>query len=427
MRRRLLLLLFVSACAPTAAVVTSSTPQPPVQTAPPPVVAPPASEPAPPAQPPLDPGFVAWKAAFVDKAVARGFDRGFVMAQLDGVLPNPKILQSDSRQPEFSKPTSDYIRAAISDARVAEGMRRRDASPWMRDIEAKYGVPVEILIGIWAQESAFGKVQGDFDVVTAFVTLAYDGRRRAWAEDQLLAAFTILRDRGIPRSQLKGSWAGAMGQTQFIPEAYLRLGQDADGDGKVDIWSSDPDALATAANHLAQDGWIRGGSWAVEVAVPEGFDYSVAETEKHPPAWWAERGLKRADGRSWSTIDLGSDAVLLLPSGAGGPIFLAFPNHFVIRKYNNSISYALSIGLMADRMRGDELKTAWPKETPLSRDQRYAAQTALKKMGYLQGEVDGVIGSGTRTALRAWQKATGRVADGYLSPEVVEQLVQAAN
>jgi lytic murein transglycosylase len=385
----------------------------------------PAHEALPPSQPPADRSFEGWRAAFIDKAVARGFNRGFVTAQLADVAPNPRIVASDGRQPEFAKPVSDYIRSAVSDARVAEGLRRRDSVARLPEIQAKYGTPSEILVSIWGQESGFGKVQGDYDVISAFATLAHDGRRRAWAEEQLLAALTILRDRGIPRAKLKGSWAGAMGQTQFIPEGYLRLGQDADGDGVVDIWGSDADALASAANHLAKDGWIRGGSWAVEVLVPEGFDWSVAETEKLTPERWTARGLKRADGRSWTGPDVTSEAVLLAPAGAGGPAFLAFPNHFVIRKYNNSLSYALSIGLMADAMRGEKLVRAWPQETPLSLDQRMGAQRALKRLGYLNGEIDGVIGAGSRAALRAWQKANGLVADGYLTPDLAARLAAA--
>jgi membrane-bound lytic murein transglycosylase B len=375
---------------------------------------------------PADPfaaSFAAWRAGFVERAVAKGFDRSFVEAQLATVTINSAVLNQDTRQPEFSKPISDYVRSAASPARAADGVRHRNAEPALPGIEQRYGVPSEILVAIWADESGFGRVQGGYDVISAFATLAYEGRRRDWAEAQLFAAFTIIRDKGIPRSQLKGSWAGAMGQTQFIPEAYLRLGQDGDGDGRVDIWASNPDALATAANHLAQDGWRRGESWAVEVIPLADFDYSISETEKHSPAWWQAKGLRRADGRAWSAADSASEAVLLVPAGANGPAFLAFPNHFVIRKYNNSIAYALSIGLLADQMRGEPpLVRPWPQEVPLSREQRVAAQTALQTLGYPIGKIDGLIGAGSRDAVRLWQKKSGLVADGYLTPALVERL-----
>ena len=457
MRRWGLLFLFVlvSACAPQVATtppatkqaqppVTAPPPQtepapapvPPVIVVPPPVQTPPVqaaplppvvSATAPPA-PSVGPAmsFDAWREQFVGKAVARGFDRGFVEQQLSDVTLNPSILNHDTGQPEFVKPISDYIRAATSPAREAEGRSLRLQYPWMNTLEPRYGVPPEVLIAIWAQESGFGKIQGDYDVVSAFATLAYDGRRRDWAEDQLIDALTIIRDKGIPRSRLKGSWAGAMGQTQFIPGAYLELGQDGDGDGKIDIWNDPADALASAANHLAKQGWQRGQDWAVEVLVPPGFDYSISETEKHAPAWWTAHGLKRADGRPWSAADQGAEAMLLVPAGADGPAFLAFPNHFVIRKYNNSIAYALSIGLMADAIRGEPpLRTPWPHEVPLSRAQRFAAQAALDRLGYPVGLPDGQIGAATRAALRAWEKKNGLIADGYLTPEIAARLAAA--
>jgi lytic murein transglycosylase len=367
--------------------------------------------------------FQTWKAGFIDRAVAHGFDRGFVEAELADVTPDPAVLALDGKQPEFSRPVGDYIRASVAPARVAEARARLQDTADLPAISQRYGVPAEILVGIWAEESGFGRLQGDFDVLRAFATLAYDGRRRAWAETQLMDALTILRDRGVPRSRLRGSWAGAMGQTQFIPEAYLKLGQDGDGDGHVDLWTSPADALASAANLLAHEGWKPGESWAVEAALPPDFDYRLAEAAAHTPAWWAEHGVRRADGLAWSAADAGSTAVLLLPAGARGPAFFAFPNHFVIRKYNNSTAYALAVGLIADGARGvpPPLKP-WPYETPLSRAQRIAAQTALAKLGYPVGEIDGVIGTGARAALKAWQTHEGLVPDGYLTPDLVVRL-----
>ncbi len=371
--------------------------------------------------------FQAWREQFVAKAVARGFDRGFVEAQLADVNPSPQIKTHDVGQPEFVKPISDYVRTAVSPAKAAEGASLRRAYPWMNTIEPRFGVPSEVVVAIWAEESGFGKVQGDYDVISAFATLAYDGRRRDWAEDQLIDALTIIRDKGIPRSRLKGSWAGAMGQTQFIPGAYLTMGQDGDGDGRIDIWNDPADALASAANHLRHEGWQPGQSWAVEVIVPAGFDYSISETEKHLPAWWITHNVRRADGRPWSAADMGAEAVLLVPAGASGPAFLAFPNHFVIRKYNNSIAYALSVGLMADAVAGrPPLHTPWPHEVPMSRAQRFSAQLALSKLGYPVGLPDGMIGAGTRAQLRLWQKKNGMLADGYLTAAVLARLTAQA-
>jgi hypothetical protein len=214
-----------------------------------------------------------------------------------------------------------------------------------------------------------------------------------------------------------------MGQTQMIPSTYLSDGVDGDGDGRVDIWTSAPDALASAANLLAKAGWRRGEGWAREVLLAPGFDVSLAEGPAETPEAWAQKGARRADALPWTVADAAAPCVLLLPSGAHGPAFLALPNHFVIRKYNNSLAYALAVGLLADGFAGaPPLATPWPVETPLSLDDRLAAQGALQRLGYDPGPLDGVIGARARAALRAWQKSQGLTADGYLTPAVVSRL-----
>jgi len=216
-----------------------------------------------------------------------------------------------------------------------------------------------------------------------------------------------------------------MGQTQFMPDNYLRLGVDQDGDGQVDIWGSDADALASAANLLAQAGWKRGQRWGYEVVLPQGFDYSEAEGPRHNWSWWAARGVTLAGGGAPLPAEAAEQAVILLPQGARGPAFLALPNHYVIRRYNNSVSYALAIGLIADGIEGRAgLVASWPNDAPLSRDQRIGAQAALTRMGYDTGGVDGVVGSNTRAALRRWQAANGRIADGYLTAALADELAR---
>ena len=254
-------------------------------------------------------------------------------------------------------------------------------------------------------------------------SLAFHGRRRAFAEGELIAALKIIDSGEADRGRLKGSWAGAMGQTQFLPSNYIATAVDGDGDGRRDIWGSGNDALASAANLLAKGGWMRGEGWAREVTVPATFDYSLTEGPRESPDWWAGLGVTPADGRGWSGADAGSKAMLVAPAGAAGPIFLLFPNHFAIRKYNNSTAYALGIGLLADRFAGGgPLVRPWPFETPLAIGDRIAAQTALARLGFSPGEPDGVVGINTRAALRAWQKARGIIADGYLSMEMVRRL-----
>jgi lytic murein transglycosylase len=277
-------------------------------------------------------------------------------------------------------------------------------------------------------ESGFGEVQGQMDVVRSLATLAALGRRRPWAEGELIAALRIIASGRAPASRLLGSWAGAMGQVQMLPSTYLSDGVDADGDGRIDIWTSAPDALASAANLLAKAGWRRGEGWAREVILAADFDVGLVEGPAKPPQDWAQIGARRADGLAWTDLDAAAPCVLLLPSGAGGPAFLALPNHFVIRKYNNSMAYALAVGLLADAFAGaPPLVTPWPAETPLSLDDRLAAQGALARLGYNPGSLDGVIGSKAREALRAWQKAQGLPADGYLTPALIARLRASAS
>jgi lytic murein transglycosylase len=369
-----------------------------------------------------------WKQAFIQKAQARGFDPAFVSQVMASAQPLATVTASDSQQPEFSKPLSSYIRQTVSPARSAAAKAALDKNANLAEIVATYGVPQCLLGGIWSMESDLGRAQGNIDVVSALATLAYNGRRRDWAEDQLIATLTILRDHGITRETLKGSWAGAMGQTQFEPDNYLALGVDGDHDGKVDIWHSDSDALASTANFMAKSGWKPGEEWAVEVVLPAGFDYYMAETAKLKPADWQALGVKRADGGYFSPAEVDEDATLILPSGAKGPAFLALPNHYVIRKYNNSTAYALAVGLIADGICGKPgVMAAWPVEQGLSLEQRIKSQQALKAAGFDPGGVDGVIGVGTRGAIRNWQRANHEPADGYLSVELANRFVAMAN
>lgn len=421
---RLLLLGSVAACAPMGPVP----PEP--QPAPPPVVVEPA--PAAPAPAPVQPdlseaydhaSFDAWKQSFLER---HGGARKWEYArELESVTPNPSVIRLDRNQPEFSRPAGAYIQNAVTPARIAMARQRVDRVPW--EVTQRFGVPTEILLGVWAQESAFGQIQGDFDVIRSLATLAYDGRRRAWAEGQLKDALDIVVSGKRDRAGLKGSWAGAMGQTQFMPDNYLKLGVDQNGDGKVDIWGSDADALASAANLLAQAGWKRGQGWAYEVVLPSNFDYAEAEGPKHPWPFWAARGVRLTNGQALNAAEAAEGAAILLPQGAKGPAFLALPNHYVIRRYNNSVSYALAIGLIADAVQGKPpLAAAWPNDGPLTRDQRIGAQQALTRMGFDTQGVDGVIGANTRAALRRWQLANGRVADGYLTDVLADELIRRA-
>jgi membrane-bound lytic murein transglycosylase B len=374
-----------------------------------------------------DPAFDAWKQDFIRRALAAEWPAELLERELKDVHPEPRVLVQDVGQPEFSKPFGDYIKTAVSETRIETGKRYRDELDWLPALETRFGVPREILIAVWAMETNFGAIQGDFDVVQATATLAANGRRRDWAEAQLFAALRILATMPIPRAQLKGSWAGAMGQTQFIPETYLATAIDADGDGKRDIWGSSQDALASAANLLAKEGWRRGIGWHREVMLPAGFDYSLAEGPRRPFAYWSGLGVRTADRQAMAETDADSEAGLILPQGWQGPAFLVLPNHFVIRRYNNSTAYALAVGLLADRFGGaGPLTVDWPAEGGLSVADRVGAQTALAKLGFNPGAADGVIGTNTRAQLRLWQKARGIPADGHLTPELAQRLIAEA-
>ncbi|RYF95723.1 MAG: lytic murein transglycosylase [Caulobacteraceae bacterium] len=421
MDRRAFLLLTLAGCADpqleptlTQAVGSGSPPPAPAAPAPVPVVS-------------GDPGFDAWLAQFKPKAVLAGVPQAVVDRETAGLTPDTGVVASDGRQPEFSKPVGDYVKGTVSDVRISQGRQFRDTLPYLPGIEQAFRVPREIVLAVWAMESAFGKVQGDKDIVRCLATLAADGRRRGWAESELISALKIIATGEQTRARLKGSWAGAMGQTQFLPGVYLSTAIDGDRDGHRDIWGSTHDALASTANYLAKAGWKPGESWSREVRLPTDFDYSLTEGAREPLAVWTNRGVRRADGLAWSAADQASSAGLILPSGYQGPAFLIFPNHAAIMKYNNSTAYALGVGLLALRFGGDgPLVTPWPAETPLSRTDRVLAQESLVKLGYDTGGVDGAIGPKTRVAIRAWQQANRIPADGYLTPQMIQSMAMQA-
>jgi lytic murein transglycosylase len=393
------------------------------------VAAPAPAQPSGPVTPPTASGdmiFDAWAAEFYGRAVKAGISPAVLEREMTGLTPDPRVGALDSRQPEFSKPISDYLKGVVTGDRVTLGQRRRGEA-YFDGIEQRYGVPREILMGVWALESGYGAIQGDNDTIRSLATLAAQGRRRAWAEGELIAALKLIQTGEFPRSRLRGSWAGAMGQTQFIPTTFTSTAVDGDGDGKRDIWGSSADALASAANLLAKAGWTPGQSWAREITVPAGFDWSLTEGPRETPAWWAEKGVLRADGLPWTSADAAAQTQLVAPTGAAGPAFLLFPNHFVIRRYNNSIAYAMGVGMLADRIGGGgDLVRPWPAEAPMSLADRMTAQRALAALGFDPGAPDGVVGIGTRTALRAWQKSRSLTADGYLSPDMVQRLKNEA-
>ncbi len=370
-----------------------------------------------------DQRFARWIADFSATARAAGISEATLQSAFDGVRFIPRVTELDSAQPEFTRAVWDYLDSAVSAQRIARGQDRLlQARPAIDAAAARYGVPAEILVAIWGMESNYGSNTGDIPTIDALATLGFEGRREAWARGQLLAALKILQNRDITRAQMIGSWAGAMGQTQFLPTNFLAYAVDADGDGRRDIWGSLPDVMASTANFLASAGWQAGRPWGQEVRLPPGFDFALADADvRQPASAWADQGVQSMDGAPLPAL---ADSTLLLPAGARGPAFLVGPNFRTLLRYNNSTSYALAVGLLAQGLAGGPaVQTAWPRDQPpLSRSQLLALQTALNARGFDSGTPDGTLGPATRSAIRRYQRSVGLPADGYPTLELLQRL-----
>ena len=313
---------------------------------------------------------------------------------------------------------------AASAERVGTGRARAaELAQSMDAIEARYGVDGQVVLAIWGMETNYGSYRGDIPAVRSLATLAYHGRRRAWAEEELVAALRILQAGEASPAEMRGSWAGAMGHTQFIPSSYLAFAVDFTGDGRRDIWGPDPrDALASTANYLAAKGWRRGQPWGLEVRLPAGFDYAQADqANRQPVRTWRARGVTLADGRPLP--DHGA-AALLAPAGARGPVFAVWDNFFVIKTYNNATSYALGVGHLGDRIAGGgPFAAAWPRgERELSRTEKVEMQERLIARGYDTGATDGVIGPNTISAIRRYQQSRGLTPDGFATAALLADM-----
>ncbi|MFN3723666.1 MAG: lytic murein transglycosylase [Paracoccaceae bacterium] len=369
-------------------------------------------------------GFADWLSGFRLRALAAGvapdvLDHSLALARF-----NPKIIERDRNQNEFTKTIWDYLDTAVSDDRVAHGERalaRHGAV--LAQIEAEYGVDRHIVAAIWGLESAYGSFRGDISTIEALSTLAYDARRAAFFEGQLIAAVKILESGDVTARSMRGSWAGAMGHTQFMPTSWWAHAVDFDGDGRRDVWSDDPaDALASAAAYLRHWGWTTGAPWGLEVRLPEGFDYEqTTERVKKPVAEWQALNVLPVAGGDLPDHGLAS---VLLPGGARGAAFLIFSNFQVIERYNTADAYVIAVGHLADRLRGGPpIAAGWPRELrALSRDERVELQERLGTAGFDPQGVDGRIGPNTIAAVKAFQRANGLVPDGYASLDILTRL-----
>lgn len=371
------------------------------------------------------PAFAAWSAGFRARALAAGIAAPVLAEALAEARFLPEVIARDRHQPEFTRTIADYLETAVSPARIARGLEALGQhAALLSEIEARYRVDRAVLVAIWGLESDFGAHRGDIPTIAALATLACDGRRAALFERELIATLRILEGEGLPAGALQGSWAGAMGHTQFMPSSYLKHAVAFRTPGRRDIWGEDPaDALASTAAYLAHFGWAPGAPWGREVRLPEGFAMDLAGPAR-PAAEWRALGVQGVEG---ALPDL--PAALLLPAGARGVALLTFANFGVIARYNAAEAYVIAVGHLADRLLGGgAFHTPWPQDLRgLSTAERRELQERLTAVGHDTGGIDGLIGPRTITALRRFQRAAGLVADGYPGPDVLERLREHAS
>ena len=428
------LTLLLAACAQAPAKV----PAPELQATPPSAPATPKAPPTPtpPAPAPRTHVVVAPTAAEADRfrscvaglrapALAAGVSGATFDRHAATLAPDLGVLPLLDRQPEFTLPLWDYLAALVDDERVADGRRLlAEHAATLRAVEQRHGVDPATVVAVWGVESDFGRVQGTRPLLQSLGTLSCFGRRQAFFRSEFHEVLKILQRGDVAEADLVGSWAGAFGQTQFMPSTFNRIAVDMDGDGRRDLVRSVPDALGSAANYLAKSGWRSGQPWGYEVRLPPGFNTALAgRTNRRPLSQSLALGVRRVDGGS---IDLPADSrsAILLPTGKAGPAFLVLRNYDAIYSYNAAESYALAIALLADRLRGGTgLRTPWPTDDPgLSRAQRRELQSLLAARGHDIGAIDGAIGGRTRAAVLAEQQRLGVKADGRPGQKLLQAL-----
>lgn len=337
-----------------------------------------------------------------------------------GLQPDAEVLALTRRQPEYGKPLGDYIAGAVTLSRITQGAKL--AQIWtapLADVRKSFGVDPWIVVAIWGIETHFGTVPSRKDVFRSLATLAHARYRDDFFRDEFLAALKIIESEKIPRERMTGSWAGAMGQAQFIPSSYLKYAVDFSKDGQKDIWTNVPDVLGSIGNYLGKAGWQRDLPWGFEVMLPSDFDFRRSRGSFRE---WAALGIKRAAG---GAMPERGDAVMLFPTGAGGPAFLVTANYLGIKAYNNSDAYALAVAHLADRMSGGKaFVTPWPAgDSPLSRDDRIALQKKMARLGFKVGNFVGQVDFDLRDSIREVQADAGWRADGHPTAQLLAHVL----
>ncbi|SDJ69084.1 lytic murein transglycosylase [Aliiruegeria lutimaris] len=370
------------------------------------------------------PAFDAWIAEFRQRALRAGLLEDVLDSALAGLEPNASAIEKDSNQAEFTRPVWDYLDMAVSADRVCTGRVAMTANAALfAGIKARFAVPSEIVAAIWGVETRFGAIRGAEPVLPALATLAWEGRRAAFFESELLAALEILQAGDVGSERMLGSWAGAMGHTQFMPSTYLQHAVDFDEDGRRDIWGDDPsDALASAASYLSKSGWADSLRWGAEVRLPDGFDLSLTGRQTWKPVReWQALGVAIFETGALAQTE---PAALLLPAGHAGPAFCLSRNFEVLRRYNASDAYALAVSLLADRLAGrGALHREWPRGLRLpDRAQLAELQRLLTGMGFDTQGADGLAGPNTAAAIRAYQRVHALPADGFATLDLLDRM-----
>lgn len=368
--------------------------------------------------------FQNWIGAFRTRAAAQGIRRDVLDRAFAGVTYDAEVIRRDRSQSEFTKQIWDYLDSAASDKRISNGRKAlEEHRATLNRIERHYGVEKEIVLAIWGMESAYGSFRGSDHLIRSLATLSFEGRRAKFFESQLIAALRILQSGDTTPDRMTGSWAGAMGHTQFMPTSYLEYAVDFTGDGRRDIWSDDPtDALASTAAYLKRFGWTKGQPWGVEVRLPQDFDFGLAQRKiTKSPRDWAKLGVTGVNGRA--VADHGK-AAILLPAGGHGAAFMVFDNFRVIERYNAADAYVIGVGHLADRIAGGPpIQAEWPRgDRALNFTERKEMQERLTARGFPTAGVDGRIGPKTTAAVRAYQLANGLMPDGYASLDLLKRL-----
>lgn len=359
------------------------------------------------------------------EATANGIATATFESAFTGLVPDPTVFESMENQPEFETPVWEYLGRLVDDRRVNEG--RSMLQHWHRPLslaQRKYGVDRHYLVAVWGVETDYGRIMGRRSLIRSLATLSCAGPRQRYFRGELMATLQILQSGDVRAELLRGSWAGAFGHSQFMPSTFKRAAVDLDGDGRRDIVGSIPDALGSIANYLKEAGWVRGEPWGYEVKLPPGYKGPSGRHNRHDLANWKALGIHRADKKPLTGPDR---AALLLPAGTRGPAFLIFQNFHAIHAYNNSESYALAIAHLADRVRGGgPIAGSWPTDDRLlSRAERVELQLWLIERGFYAGAADGILGSRTVEAIKAFQAAAGIAADGFASSRVLKALREA--